>query len=95
MRARLNHPGLSRFASAIPVSRAGAKLLSAIKGIDFDDKGIVLISDILRDGMKADCSVLMGAPEHGPACRPRLSAVSASRMHVRGALVTDTIARMR
>jgi len=39
----------------------GAKLLSAIKGIDFDDKGIVLISDILRDGMKADCSVLMGA----------------------------------
>ena len=39
----------------------GAKLLSAIKGIDFDDKGVVLISDLLRDGMKADCSVLMGA----------------------------------
>ena len=39
----------------------GAKVLSAIKGIDFDDKGIVLISDILRQGLNADCSVLMGA----------------------------------
>ena len=73
----------------------GAKLLSAIKGIDFDDKGaaraaaaqtrthcdcsrraavrsprpaplspspgVVLVSDILREGLDADCSVLMGA----------------------------------
>merc|ERR1712037_54947 len=39
----------------------GAKVLSAIKGIDFDDKGIVLISDLLRSGLNADCSVLMGA----------------------------------
>merc|ERR1712003_585470 len=39
----------------------GAKVLSAIKGIDFDDKGIVLISDLLRSGLSADCSVLMGA----------------------------------
>ena len=39
----------------------GAKLLSAIKGIDFDDKGVVLISDLLREGLDADCSVLMGA----------------------------------
>merc|ERR1719238_556187 len=39
----------------------GVKCLSAIKGIDFDDKGIVLISDILRNELSADCSVLMGA----------------------------------
>merc|ERR1712100_198348 len=39
----------------------GAKCLSAIKGIDFDDKGIVLISDIIRNELSADCSVLMGA----------------------------------
>merc|ERR1719183_624283 len=39
----------------------GVKCLSAIKGIDFDDKGIVLISDILRAELGADCSVLMGA----------------------------------
>jgi glycerol-3-phosphate dehydrogenase (NAD+) len=39
----------------------GVKCLSAIKGIDFDDKGIVLISDILRTELGADCSVLMGA----------------------------------
>jgi len=39
----------------------GVKCLSAIKGIDFDDKGIVLISDIIRAELNADCSVLMGA----------------------------------
>jgi len=39
----------------------GAKVLSAIKGIDFDDNGVVLISDLLRQGLNADCSVLMGA----------------------------------
>merc|ERR1719217_448106 len=39
----------------------GVKALSAIKGIDFDDKGIVLISDIIRAELGADCSVLMGA----------------------------------
>eukprot|EP00900_Chrysochromulina_parva_P019144 jgi/Chrpa1/27230/Chrysochromulina_OHIO_Genome00008171-RA len=39
----------------------GVKVLSAIKGIDFDEKGIVLISDILRKELNADCSVLMGA----------------------------------
>merc|ERR1719231_392363 len=39
----------------------GAKVLSAIKGIDFNDEGIVLISDILRAELGADCSVLMGA----------------------------------
>merc|ERR1711988_1926557 len=44
-------------ASAAP----GVRCLSAIKGIDFDDKGIVLISDIIRKELGADCSVLMGA----------------------------------
>merc|ERR1719198_1631795 len=39
----------------------GVKCLSAIKGIDFDDSGIVLISDIIRKELNADCSVLMGA----------------------------------
>jgi len=39
----------------------GAKCLSAIKGIDFDENGVVLISDIIRKEMQADCSVLMGA----------------------------------
>merc|ERR1719284_2094950 len=37
------------------------KALSAIKGIDFNDEGIVLISDIIRKELGADCSVLMGA----------------------------------
>merc|ERR1719472_427522 len=37
------------------------KALSAIKGIDFNDEGIVLVSDIIRTELGADCSVLMGA----------------------------------
>jgi len=37
------------------------KALSAIKGIDFDENGVVLISDIIRKELGADCSVLMGA----------------------------------
>jgi glycerol-3-phosphate dehydrogenase (NAD+) len=49
----------------VPVIKAnaapGAKCLSAIKGIDFDDQGVVLISDIIRRELSADCSVLMGA----------------------------------
>jgi len=39
----------------------GAKVLTAIKGIDFNEEGIVLISDLLREGLSADVSVLMGA----------------------------------
>merc|ERR1711988_439873 len=45
----------------VAAAAPGAKCLSAIKGIDFDDKGIVLISDIIRKELNADCSVLMGA----------------------------------
>jgi len=58
----LPHQFLKPMVPAIKASAApGAKLRSAIKGIDFDDKGIVLISDILRAELGADCSVLMGA----------------------------------
>ena len=37
------------------------KAISLIKGIDFDDKGVILISDIIRKGLDMDVSVLMGA----------------------------------
>ena len=58
----LPHQFLKPMVPAIKAAAApGVKCLSAIKGIDFDDKGIVLISDIIRDQLKADCSVLMGA----------------------------------
>merc|ERR1719238_1820527 len=58
----LPHQFLKPMVPAIKAAAApGAKCLSAIKGIDFDDKGIVLISDIIRAELKADCSVLMGA----------------------------------
>jgi glycerol-3-phosphate dehydrogenase (NAD+) len=45
----------------VAAAAPGVKCLSAIKGIDFDDSGIVLISDIIRKELNADCSVLMGA----------------------------------
>ena len=58
----LPHQFLKPLMPAIKASVApGAKALSAIKGIDFDDKAIVLISDIIRKELAADCSVLMGA----------------------------------
>merc|ERR1719359_1372698 len=58
----LPHQFLKPMVPAIKSAIApGAKCLSAIKGIDFDDKGIVLISDIIRNELSADCSVLMGA----------------------------------
>jgi len=58
----LPHQFLKPMVPKIKASAApGVKCLSAIKGIDFDDKGIVLISDIIRKELKADCSVLMGA----------------------------------
>jgi len=39
----------------------GAKAISLIKGIDFDDHGLVLISNVIREGLGIDVSVLMGA----------------------------------
>lgn len=44
-----------------PVLGPNYKALSAVKGIDFDDKGIVLISDLIRAELGCDTSVLMGA----------------------------------
>ncbi|CAK4071745.1 unnamed protein product [Aphanomyces euteiches] len=43
------------------VINENAFAVSLIKGIDFNDKGIVLVSDIIREGVGIDCSVLMGA----------------------------------
>jgi len=58
----LPHQFLKPMMPSIKAAAApGVKCLSAIKGIDFDDSGIVLISDILRKELSADCSVLMGA----------------------------------
>jgi len=58
----LPHQFLKPMVPAIKAAASpGAKCLSAIKGIDFDDSGIVLISDIIRRELNADCSVLMGA----------------------------------
>jgi len=58
----LPHQFLKPMVPAIKAAAApGVKCLSAIKGIDFDDQGIVLISDIIRKELNADCSVLMGA----------------------------------
>merc|ERR1719238_2072569 len=58
----LPHQFLKPMVPAIKAAAApGVKCLSAIKGIDFDDSGIVLISDIIRKEFNADCSVLMGA----------------------------------
>lgn len=37
------------------------KAISLIKGIDYDDKGLVLISDTILKGLGCDTSVLMGA----------------------------------
>merc|ERR1719502_1598510 len=58
----LPHQFLKPMIPTIKASCApGVKALSAIKGIDFDENGIVLISDIIRKELGADCSVLMGA----------------------------------
>ncbi|KUF92971.1 hypothetical protein AM588_10008292 [Phytophthora nicotianae] len=41
--------------------KQGAMAVSLIKGIDFDENGVVLVSDLIRKGLDIDCSVLMGA----------------------------------
>jgi len=40
---------------------AGCKAISLIKGIEFDEKGPQLISDLIKERIKMDVSVLMGA----------------------------------
>ncbi|KAH7485486.1 Glycerol-3-phosphate dehydrogenase 1-like protein [Phytophthora ramorum] len=41
--------------------KEGAMAVSLIKGINFDDRGVVLVSDLIHEGLDVDCSVLMGA----------------------------------
>ena len=43
------------------VAGRNVKGLSAIKGIDFDENGLVLISDLIRNDVGIDTSILMGA----------------------------------
>ena len=38
-----------------------ARAISLIKGVDIGDDGLRLISDIIRENLQIDCSVLMGA----------------------------------
>lgn len=44
-----------------PLIHKDAKAISLIKGMDFDDKGAVLISDIMRKELNVDVAALMGA----------------------------------
>eukprot|EP00937_MAST-01D_sp_MAST-1D-sp2_P003777 g3777.t1 len=60
----LPHQFLGRIMPAIKAAGVAddCYALSLIKGIDFDDKGVVLISDLIRQGLDGmDTSVLMGA----------------------------------
>lgn len=58
----LPHQFLPRLLPTIEkVMEPGAKAISLIKGIDFDEKGLVLISDNIRKALSIDVSVLMGA----------------------------------
>lgn len=58
----LPHQFLPRLLPTVKANMTeGAKAISLIKGIDFDDKGLVLISDNIRKGLGCDVSVLMGA----------------------------------
>lgn len=43
------------------IAGRNVKGLSAIKGIDFDENGLVLISDLIRNDVGIDTSILMGA----------------------------------
>lgn len=58
----LPHQFLPRLLPTVKANMApNAKAISLIKGIDFDEKGLVLISDTIRAGLGIDVSVLMGA----------------------------------
>lgn len=58
----LPHQFLPRLLPTIKKNMAkGARAISLIKGIDFDENGLVLISDNIRKGLNIDVSVLMGA----------------------------------
>lgn len=57
------HQFLGRMLTSIKEQglKKDAIAVSLIKGIDFDEQGVVLISNIIRDALQIDCSVLMGA----------------------------------
>ena len=58
----LPHQFLPRLLPTVKANMAaGARAISLIKGIDFDENGLVLISDTIRKGLDIDVSVLMGA----------------------------------
>jgi glycerol-3-phosphate dehydrogenase (NAD+) len=58
----LPHQFLPRLLPTVKANMtADAKAISLIKGIDFDEKGLVLISNTIRNGLGIDVSVLMGA----------------------------------
>ncbi|RLN43605.1 hypothetical protein BBO99_00005303 [Phytophthora kernoviae] len=57
------HQFLGRMLTSIKEQglKEGAMAVSLIKGIDFDENGVVLVSNIIRKALDIDCSVLMGA----------------------------------
>jgi glycerol-3-phosphate dehydrogenase (NAD+) len=58
----LPHQFLNRLIPNIVGKHAtNARAISLIKGIHFDEGGLVLISDIIKEGLHMDVSVLMGA----------------------------------
>lgn len=58
----LPHQFLSKILPDIAANaKPGVIGLSAIKGIDFDENGIVLISESIRNAVGCDTSILMGA----------------------------------
>ena len=58
----LPHQFLGRICPEMTSHRRGARAISLIKGIEFDDKGPVLISSMIKEAMGGmDVSVLMGA----------------------------------
>lgn len=56
------HQFLSRVLPKIKsVVAPGCRAISLIKGIDYDEKGFVLVSNMIKEGLGCDVSVLMGA----------------------------------
>ena len=43
------------------ISSGRVRAISLIKGIDFNESGLVLVSDMIRKGLGVTCDVLMGA----------------------------------
>jgi glycerol-3-phosphate dehydrogenase (NAD+) len=52
---------LNQMKPAIEAMETKPKAISLIKGIDFDENGIILISQVISRALGIDCAVLMGA----------------------------------